>query len=227
MANINPTEPDDFFDAQYWVVNRFGTGMFNTDLTFTISEDLTASDEANPSQIKLYTRSSTADDDWIYLTNASSVNAANDEVTFAGITEFSQFIIGRWIQSLDIPQNVIIEIIGTEVQLSWDEVVGANSYKIYASNDPEGAFEDVSSSGSFENATLRINRDITRRKKSINRKNIRNYRTNQTWIAEINGINKKFFYVVASTDVAVRESITKQRLDNEKRKKNSRKRTRK
>ncbi|HHE38908.1 MAG TPA: choice-of-anchor D domain-containing protein, partial [Candidatus Cloacimonetes bacterium] len=97
-ANINPTEPDEVFDAQYWVVNRYGNGTFDTDLTFTISEDLTSEDEGNPSQIKLYTRSSNADSNWIQLMTASSVNAANNEVTFDGITEFSQFIIGKVIE---------------------------------------------------------------------------------------------------------------------------------
>lgn len=138
-ANINPTEPDEVFDAQYWVVNRFGIGIFNADLTFTVSEDLTTEDEANPSRISLFTRASTADTTWIHLLDASSVSAANNEATFDGITEFSQFIIGRWIQFLDIPQNVICEIIGTEVQLSWDTISGANSYKIYASDDPYAA----------------------------------------------------------------------------------------
>ncbi len=33
------------------------------------------------------------------------------------------------------PQNVVIEIIGADVNLSWDAVSGANSYKIYASDD--------------------------------------------------------------------------------------------
>ena len=135
IPNINPTEPDEVFDAQYWIVNRYGTGTFDTDLTFTISEDLTAEDEENPSQIKLYTRSSNADSNWIHLTEASSVNALTDEVTFNSITEFSQFIVTRWIQSLDAPQNVTITV-SDSVYISWDAVNGANSYKIYASDDP-------------------------------------------------------------------------------------------
>ncbi|HFE64883.1 MAG TPA: hypothetical protein ENK14_10795, partial [Caldithrix sp.] len=134
--NINPTEPDTVFDSQYWVVNRFGSGTFDADLTFAISEDLTAADESNPENIALFTRSSTSDTNWVFLTSASSVNAANNEATFDGITEFSQFIIGRWLQYLDVPQNVTIDIVGTDVQLTWDEVNGANSYKIYASDDP-------------------------------------------------------------------------------------------
>jgi len=95
LSNVNPTEEDIVFDNQYWVVNRYGSGSFNTDLTFTISENLTAEDESNPFSIGLYTRSSTADSNWVHLMDASSINAANNEATFAGITGFSQFIIAK------------------------------------------------------------------------------------------------------------------------------------
>jgi len=139
IPNINPAEPDEVFDAQYWVVNRFGTGSFDADLTFTINENFTSFDENNPSNIRLYTRTSNADTNWVYLMDANSVHATTDEVTFDGITDFSQFIIGIYEQSLDIPQNITIEVIGTEVQISWDAVSGANSYKIYSSEDPDAA----------------------------------------------------------------------------------------
>ena len=134
-ANINPTEPDNVFDTRYWVVDRFGSGTFDADLTFTVSEDLTAEDESNPSQISLYTRSSNADTDWIYLSEASSVNAANNEATFVGITDFSQFIIARYVQSLNPPQNVEIAV-SDSVYISWDTVNNADAYKIYAADNP-------------------------------------------------------------------------------------------
>ena len=48
----------------------------------------------------------------------------------------------------DPPQNVTIEISDTDVLLSWDAVAGANSYKVYSSDDPYTGFvEDFS--GSF------------------------------------------------------------------------------
>ena len=52
------------------------------------------------------------------------------------------------ITALYPPQNVTIEIIGSDVHLSWDVVTGANSYKVYSSDDPYTGFvEDTS--GSF------------------------------------------------------------------------------
>ncbi|MCK4654630.1 MAG: DUF1565 domain-containing protein [Candidatus Cloacimonetes bacterium] len=71
----------------------------------------------------------------------------------------------------DPPQNVIIEIIGTDVHLSWDAVAGANSYKVYSSDDPYTGFvEDTS--GSF---------------------------VGESWSTSIMEV-KKFYYVKASTE---------------------------
>lgn len=71
----------------------------------------------------------------------------------------------------DPPQNVTVEIIGTDVHLSWDAVTGANSYKVYSSDDPYTGFvEDTS--GSF---------------------------AGESWSAPIGDV-KKFYYVIASTE---------------------------
>jgi hypothetical protein len=88
---------------------------------------------------------------------------------------------------LDSPKNVIIEIIGTNVQISWDEVDGANSYKIYASDDPYGTFRNVTSEGSFGRELI---------PPSLSNKS--NYR--YTWTSNITGMEKKFYYVVASSE---------------------------
>ena len=72
---------------------------------------------------------------------------------------------------LDPPQNVSVEIIGSEVFVSWDAVTGATSYKIYSSdNTITGFVED--SSGTF---------------------------VGESWSTSI--INeKKFYYVIAVQD---------------------------
>ncbi|RLD59462.1 MAG: hypothetical protein DRJ05_06355, partial [Bacteroidetes bacterium] len=118
LANTNPAGTDTVFNSQYWVVNRYGSGAFDTDLTFTISEDLIAEDETTPSQIKLYTRGSTADTDWALLASATTVNAANNTANFNGITGFSQFIIAREI-SHDIEIDITVFLEGP-----YDEVLG-------------------------------------------------------------------------------------------------------
>ena len=95
VANIQPFGVDSVLKAQYWVVGKYGTGTFETDMTFTVAEDLTQYDEAHPSSIRLFTRGSTADTNWRLLDSAVTVNAATNQATFNGITGFSQFIVAR------------------------------------------------------------------------------------------------------------------------------------
>ncbi len=106
FPNINPTGLAAVLDRQYWAVHQYGSGMFNADLTFTVSEKLTLQDQNNPSNIKLFTRGSMADDStWALLASATSVNAATNQVTFEGITGFSQFILGK---AVVVPANLAV-----------------------------------------------------------------------------------------------------------------------
>jgi len=73
--------------------------------------------------------------------------------------------------TLNTPENVMIVVSETEVTISWDAVTGANSYKIFAADSPDGIFiEDTS--GSFDG---------------------------NSWTATIDS-ERKFYYVKASTD---------------------------
>ena len=54
--------------------------------------------------------------------------------------------------TLTPPQNVTINIISTDVQLTWDAVAGATSYKVYSSDNPYSDFtEDIS--GTFDDVS--------------------------------------------------------------------------
>jgi len=84
------------FTNQYWVAHRYGSGTFAANVTFTVSESLTAADEANPSQIQLYSRNKGSDGNWDFVSVANSVNAASKTATFNGLNTFNkQFIIAR------------------------------------------------------------------------------------------------------------------------------------
>ena len=105
------------------------------------------------------------------------------------------------------PENLTIQISGSNVQLSWDEVTGANSYKVYACDTPNGTFTDVTSTGTFGGSpTLSINSHaIGKRKYKYSRQNrlstlnSRHSRATITWTAPITEF-KKFYYVVAYTE---------------------------
>jgi len=222
-ANVNPDGLDEVFDQPYWIVNRYGSGSFRTDLTFTLTDALTIDDENDPMQGCLFNRASYSDQAWVYLTSASSVNSATDEATFEGITDFSQFIIGRGQPNIDPPENVTILTTATEVQLTWDEVENANSYKILASDSPDGIFVDVTSEGTFgrsENVILSLWKDktfsnarkLTKTPTHINRVSVtegksvistktERSRATQTWTAPLTNI-KKFYYVKALTETS-------------------------
>jgi len=189
-ANVNPIEPDEVVEQPYWIVIRYGTGDFDTELTFMI-EDLSLDDENNPNQIALFTRASNSDQAWVYLSSAASVDAVNEIATFENITDFNQFIITRWFQEIDSPQNVTISSDGSNIQITWDEVAGANSYKVFASDTPDGTFEDVTSSGSFGRCDSSSNKKNTLQKERS--------RSTKTWTTPVAGM-KKFYYVQASTE---------------------------
>ncbi len=72
------------------------------------------------------------------------------------------------------PENVVIEVTETEVILTWDVVNGANSYRILASDYPESDFEEIASGVNTNNWSEAIPSD------------------------------KRFYRVVASTDLPVR-----------------------
>ncbi|MCD4736580.1 MAG: right-handed parallel beta-helix repeat-containing protein, partial [Bacteroidales bacterium] len=95
IPNTNPLYADTVFDSQYWVVNRFGSGVFNADLTFTVNEDLTVNDENHPYLISIFHRNSNSHGIWERIKTADSVNAGDNSAVFKNITNFSQFIIGR------------------------------------------------------------------------------------------------------------------------------------
>ncbi len=84
------------FNNQYWVAHRHGSGTFSAVVTFTLSEDLTALDQSTPGQIHLYSRDKGSDGSWSFLAAANSVDPANEQAVFNGLTAFNQqFMLAR------------------------------------------------------------------------------------------------------------------------------------
>ena len=83
--------------------------------------------------------------------------------------------------SLEVPLNVVIELIGSNVQISWDKVAGANSYKIFAADTPDGTFTDVTSEGTFGEP-------------------VRLTRNRQYWFYDWGNLLKQFYKVTASSE---------------------------
>ena len=77
---------------------------------------------------------------------------------------------------IDVPQNVVMEIVGSEIILSWDAVGGATSYKIYSSDNPIEPYE----TWNYEDEVIEI-----------------------SWSESILS-DKKFYYVTAVTTTRVK-----------------------
>ncbi len=59
----------------------------------------------------------------------------------------------------DAPQNVIISITGSNVEISWTAVTGATSYTVYSDSNPYGNFGTVEYTGADSSCSLLITED--------------------------------------------------------------------
>jgi len=57
------------------------------------------------------------------------------------------------------PQNLTISIVGSNIELDWDDVIGATSYTVYSDSDPYGSFGTVEWTGAASECTLPITED--------------------------------------------------------------------
>ncbi len=99
--NILPADAGDYFNSQYWIIERYGSGTFNVNMELVPNEDLTTNDQSKPNLIKLFTREGNSHGDWTLITSAYSVNEALNKARFTGIGSFSQFLIARIANQID------------------------------------------------------------------------------------------------------------------------------
>lgn len=90
-----PNQNPNLFDLQYWIMERYGSGDFEADLSFTVEDILTEEDVQIPEQIKLYKREENAYTYWDYYKFANSVNTANKTIAFNHISSDGQFALCR------------------------------------------------------------------------------------------------------------------------------------
>ncbi len=149
-----PPEPDDIVALEYFFDNDPG---FGSGITILVSPDdsVTVQTVIDISSLsigfhRLYVR-------------------AQDENGTWGIPQYHEFTV---VEMLAIPQNVILISDDSSITIFWDDVQGANSYRIYSSVDPYSGFE-LDETGEF---------------------------IGTTWTTSL--INeKRFYYVTAHSDV--------------------------
>ncbi|MCD4820320.1 MAG: hypothetical protein K8S23_16705 [Candidatus Cloacimonetes bacterium] len=81
-----------------------------------------------------------------YILKGSSVGTISGEKTASSnYSNFPGYYLGEITGEILPPENVVISVIGMNVQLSWSGVSGATSYKVYSSDNPNSGFlEDTS-----------------------------------------------------------------------------------
>jgi hypothetical protein len=93
--NVFPVGFTSSIGGKYFVIDLVGDpGTFSLDLTLTFGAGVvTEAQESSPSILKLFRRSSGSTGAWTELSGATEAIAATGEVTWAGITSFSEFIV--------------------------------------------------------------------------------------------------------------------------------------
>jgi len=112
------------------------------------------------------------------LTTDSNGYAAHSVAPVAGTLEYyitkhnyyQKFTSFEVVPPLNTPVNVITSVSSGTLTLNWDAVTGANSYRIYSSNDPYGTFAYLT--------TVTAN----------------------TWNTTVTADTKKFYYIIADSE---------------------------
>jgi len=220
-TNIGPNYINNCYSACIINGNSFSGGLIGDDDNFSNSIsnsfwDTETSGQSNSAggtgkttaemnNITTFTDLSTTglDEAWDFFWNPND-DDENEDIWGMNDDDNNGYPFLMWqgyIPQFPYPENVDIQVAGNEVNISWDEVPGANSYKIFAADSPDGTFEDVTSSGTFSRCNLDANRDTPTKERKINSPEKEKSRSLLIWTAPFTG-NKKFYYVVASTETS-------------------------
>ena len=84
-----------------------------------------------------------------YILKGSSIDViSGEEAVSVNYNILPGYYHGEITGGIQPPENVTISVVGINVQLSWDPVPDAASYKVYSSDDPLTGFEE-DTSGTF------------------------------------------------------------------------------
>lgn len=104
-----------------------------------------------------------------YILQSISVgDLAGEQQTSTSYSNLPGYYLGPILGEILPPENVTIQVIDSNVTITWDSVAGATSYKVYSSDNPYSGFTE-DTSGTFDG---------------------------ESWTAAISN-EKKFYYVTA------------------------------
>ncbi|MCD4819997.1 MAG: FG-GAP-like repeat-containing protein [Candidatus Cloacimonetes bacterium] len=151
------------FNDNYWIINAYGTGTYETDLNIDIDGDFTSDDETYPDKIKLFKRDSNSNGDWQFINNAYAIDSTSETATFDSITDFSQLIIERADNELVAdtisPQDDEIDVLNdTDLIITFNQktFAGSGNVAIYNAENDELVESIPATSTSIMNNTVTI-----------------------------------------------------------------------
>jgi hypothetical protein len=169
--NLYPAGFTSSVGGKYFVIDLVGTpGTFSLDLTLTFGAGvITETQESNPGLLKLFRRSSGSSGAWTELSGATSAVAATGEVTWAGITSFSEFLV------LEVEPSDIFTMTSADVTVfaesvytfsegffNIDPFFGDSTFTLTASVAPNGTlFVDVNDNADYDAGTDDILTDVS------------------------------------------------------------------
>jgi hypothetical protein len=129
--NAYPTNYNASIGGKYFIIDVFGDpGTFSANLTLTFGEGvITAGQEATPSVLKLYKRSSTSNSGWTEFGGATSAVSSTGAVTWTGLTSFSQAIVVDQNDALPVElSSFSAKVNSKSVELLWTTATELNNY---------------------------------------------------------------------------------------------------
>ncbi|MFA6470066.1 MAG: LamG-like jellyroll fold domain-containing protein [Bacteroidota bacterium] len=131
IPNTLPTGYASVISNKYYVVNVFSdTGTFTANLRINFGENfLDSRVDANPAGVKLFKRNSNSAGAWTEVGGAISANAATGDVTWSGITSFSQFAAVYEETALPVELfSLTASATSNGVELNWSTATEQNNY---------------------------------------------------------------------------------------------------
>ncbi|MBN2829661.1 MAG: hypothetical protein JXR56_05030 [Candidatus Cloacimonetes bacterium] len=137
-----------------------------------------------------------AEDD-VQTTLEESLRFVNNQILG---NPLNPYIFNTPLASLSVPQNVSLSLSPGQLALSWDAVSNAVSYKVLASDSPNGTYSEVTTSGSFgvQNRAVKASGIDLSASKAVPIS--RNSRERIIWTCTTPAIRQQFYKILASTD---------------------------
>ncbi|MEO1261471.1 MAG: LamG-like jellyroll fold domain-containing protein [Bacteroidota bacterium] len=145
-----PTTPDSLLSS-YWVVNNYGSNTSGFDAEMIFQAPNGWAEFADPADYSMFKRPSTAISagSWIATDSAATVHTSNDQLSFTGVTAFSQFVISKCSDcSVALPVELMdFEAIPGEnsIALQWQTAteINVDEFEIQRSEDGHSFWEVI------------------------------------------------------------------------------------